>query len=86
MSQRPSSDTFAEDMGRLFELGFNTGLLAAIQQQTQVTTHFGDIYQQDLSALRFQPLYTKLCERARVLSTWDKETLERWTLYLLQHG
>lgn len=85
MSQQ-SSDTFAEDMGRLYELGFNTGLLTALQQQTQIATHFGDLYQQDLAALRFQPLYTTLCERTRVLSTWDKETLERWTLFLLQRG
>ncbi|HVB20552.1 MAG TPA: helicase-related protein [Ktedonobacteraceae bacterium] len=79
-------DTFAEDMGRLFEIGFNTGILAAIHRQTNIPTYFGDLYRQDLAALHFQPLYTKLCERSGVISTWDKETLERWVLFLLQRG
>lgn len=84
-SPAPQS-TFAEDMGRLFEIGFNTGVLASIQQHTAITTYFGDLYKQDLASLHFQPLYTKLCERSGVISTWDKETLERWLLYLLQKG
>jgi len=79
-------DTFAEDMGRLFEIGFNIGVLASIRQHTDITTSFGDLYRQDLDALHFQPLYAKLCARSGVISTWDKETLERWVLYLLQRG
>ena len=79
-------DTFAEDMGRLFEIGFNTGMLAAIHQHADITTYFGDFYKQDLTSLHFQPLYAKLCERSGVISTWDKETLERWTLFVLQRG
>ena len=77
---------FSADLGRLFELGFNTGLLTAIEQNKTITHHLGDLYQQDLSHLRLSALVDKMCERTGVLSTWDQATLERWVLFFLQKG
>src|SRR5258708_4995103 len=77
---------FSADLGRLFELGFNTGLLTAIEQNKTITHHLGDLYQQDLSHLRLPALVDKMCERTGVLSTWDQATLERWVLFFLQKG
>ena len=81
-----SASVFAEDMGRLLELGFNTGLLTAISHNVNLKTYYGDLYKQDLQSLYFQPIYAQMCERTGVLSTWDKEALERWVLFLLQKG
>jgi len=77
---------FSTDVGRLFELGFNTGFLTAIQQRKAISSHFGDLYQKDLGYLRFPALLGKLYERTGVISTWDKETLQRWSLFFLQKG
>jgi hypothetical protein len=77
---------FSEDLGRLFEIGFNTGFLTAIYQQSKVKTHFGDLYQRDLSHLRLQSILTKMYERTGVINQADKEILRRWVLYFFQKG
>ena len=42
----------AANFGRLFEVGFNIGILACIQQQ-KVAHNFGDSYRLDLQPLKF---------------------------------
>jgi len=78
--------SFSTDVGRLFELGFNTGFLTAMQQRKTISSHFGDLYQSDLGYLRFPALMAKLYGHTGVISTWDKETLQRWSLFFLQKG
>ncbi len=77
---------FAEYLGRLYEIAFNTGFLAAIQQRQELTTYFGSLYEEDLSKLRFQALLNKVYEQTGVISQWDKEALRTWALYFLQKG
>lgn len=86
VKEHDESFNFTTDVGRLFELGFNTGFLTAIQQRKSIESHFGDLYQRDLSRLRFPALMAKMYERTSVVSTWDKDTLERWSLFFLQKG
>ncbi len=74
----------AEDLGRLFEIGFNTGFLTAIAQHQEITTHFGDIYRDDLSYLRFSALTDEMFQRTGLISQWDQQTLEHWILYFFQ--
>ncbi len=75
-----------EHLGRLYEIAFNTGFLASIQQQHELITHFGNLYQDDLTKLRFQALLSKVYEHTGVISQWDKEALRKWALYFLQKG
>lgn len=78
--------SFSEGLGRLFELGFNTGFLTALQQHQEVITHFGSVYEQDLKHLRFPKLVEKMYQRTGVNSPWDQATLRRWFLFFLQKG
>src|SRR5258708_2301612 len=82
----PMRSPFSEAMGRIFELGFNSGLLAAIQQRNELIHHFGDYYRENLSHLLFPKIAAELQKRTGVVSTWDKDALQRWTLFLLQRG
>lgn len=77
---------FAVDLGRIFEIGFNTGLLAAIQHREALVTHFGTLYQQDLNQLSFPPLAEKIYRRHQIVGPWDREMVERWLIFFLLKG
>ncbi len=77
---------FATDLGRLFEIGFNTGLLAAIRHRKTLVSHFDDRYQHDLSHLHFPALAEEMYKRLDIIGSWDKGTLERWLLFFVQKG
>ena len=86
----PRSDqpglSFAEIMGRLFELGFNTGLLTAIAQRTDLTHHFGTLYEDDLSHLHLPPLIEAAQRFIRPISSFDRDMLQHWVHFLLLKG
>lgn len=59
----------SEDCGRLFEVGFNCGLLTCLSQQEkrQMLTHrASSLYQSDLERLRFQPMVAYAIKRAHI--------------------
>src|SRR5258708_7390764 len=86
----PRSDqpdlSFAEIMGRLFELGFNTGLLTAIAQRTDLTHHVGTIYENDHSHLQLPPLIEAAQRFTRPISSFDRDMLQQWVHFLLLKG
>ena len=84
--QRTQPSHFGEDLGRIFEIGFNTGFLTAITQHEKVKTHFGDLYINDLKHLRKHSLLNALYKRTGVMNQVDKEQLQRWVLYFSQKG
>jgi hypothetical protein len=85
--QLASSDQhFAEDMGRLFEIGFATGLLTALSQQSCLPQAIYDYYRRELAQLQFEPLYSQLSKRSGVCSTWDRDLLRSWALLILLRG
>ena len=75
----------AEDLGRLFEMGFNIGILSYIQQN-QLKHRFGDLYQRDLQMLRFPSLHRRIVERAEVISSRDTQIVAKWSIFFLQKG
>jgi hypothetical protein len=77
---------FGEDLGRIFEIGFNTGFLAAITQHKKVKTYFKDLYINDLKHLRKQSLLNEIYKNAGVINQIDKEQLQHWVLYFSQKG
>lgn len=86
LSNRAQQD-FAEGLGRFFELGFNTGLLAALQQQQEVVTYYGTIYEQDLASLRFPKLVDAMYKLiGGNVTLLDQAILKRWFLFFLQKG
>ena len=86
MEQREQNRTFGEDLGQIFEIGFNTGFLTAITQHKKVKTQFGDLYINDLKHLRKQSLLNEIYKRTGVINQIDKEQLQRWMLYFSQKG
>ncbi|ABA25321.1 Helicase-like protein (plasmid) [Trichormus variabilis ATCC 29413] len=75
----------AEDLGRLFEIGFNVGILAYIQQN-QLNHRFRDLYQCDLQALRFPQLHRRIVDRANVINDSDSKIIAKWSVFFLQKG
>ncbi|MGA9380440.1 MAG: helicase, partial [Phormidium sp.] len=75
----------AEDLGRLFEVGFNIGILAYIEQH-KIKHNFGDLYQQDLQHFQFPKMLKRIVSDDRTISEKDIQRIEKWCLYLLQKG
>ncbi|WP_426560754.1 helicase-related protein [Dapis sp. BLCC M172] len=77
--------SLAENLGRLFEVGFNIGILADIQHQ-KYQNYFGDLYLQDLQTLRLPTLVRKIADAEKISSQGSIENLERWSQYFIQKG
>jgi hypothetical protein len=73
----------AEDLGRLFEVGFNIGILTYIQQQ-QIKSNFGNLYLEDLQHLKFQKMLKQISNK--LVSTQERETVEKWTTFFVIKG
>ncbi len=75
----------AEDLGRLFEVGFNIGILTAIAQ-ADLPHNFGDRYQRDLHRLEFPRMVDRICRKSNIIDPGDRDKVETWGLFLLQKG
>ncbi|OKH36591.1 helicase [[Phormidium ambiguum] IAM M-71] len=75
----------AANLGRLFEVGFNIGILAYIEQH-KLKHNFGDLYQQDLQNLKFSEMLKRILDKKEVISPESIENIEKWSLFLLQKG
>lgn len=74
-----------DDQGRLFEVGFNSGILAYLHQQ-QIKTPWVDFYRPDLEQLQLTKLVNKLIERNSYISTVNKKIITRWSQLILLRG
>jgi hypothetical protein len=78
----------AEDLGRLFEVGFNLGILAYIEQH-QIPHHFGDLYRHDLQKLELPKMLKRIKSdrnQGELISDRNLKIVEQWMQYLLQKG
>lgn len=73
----------AEDLGRLFEVGFNIGVLTYIKQQN-IKHFFGDLYRQELQQLNFAKMRQRIIDK--VISTLEREISQTWSTFFLQKG
>ncbi|MEA5418870.1 helicase-related protein [Spirulina sp. CCNP1310] len=71
------------DLGRLFEVGFNVGLLTGIKQ-SKLQQSYGNLYQKDLQQLRFSSMIKTLLRQ--VTSSQEKAVLEKWSQFFLLRG
>jgi hypothetical protein len=79
------SNNLGQDLGRLFEVGFNIGMLAYIQQN-QITHHFGNLYRQDLQNLSFNKILKRLTDREKVVSEQHRQIVAKWSTFFVQKG
>nr|WP_293109373.1 ATP-binding protein [Okeania sp. SIO2F4] len=77
--------SLAENLGCLFEVGFNIGVLADIQHQ-KYQNYFADLYSQDLEKLRLITLVRKIADAEKISSEGSIKNLERWSQYFIQKG
>jgi hypothetical protein len=75
----------ASDLGILFELGFNIGILTYIQQNN-LNYSFLHLYHEDLQKLRFSKLVERIIQNENITSQTDREIIKKWSLYFLQKG
>ncbi|MCZ0903902.1 hypothetical protein ON021_28795, partial [Microcoleus sp. HI-ES] len=57
-----------EDLGRLFEVGFNIGILAYIQREN-IAHNFGDSYRLDLQKLELPKMMAEITREANLLGS-----------------
>ncbi|MEG4518329.1 MULTISPECIES: helicase-related protein [unclassified Microcoleus] len=74
-----------EDFGRLFEVGFNIGILAYIQREN-IAHNFGDSYRLDLQKLQLPKMMAEITREANLLGSLDAKIVEKWSLFFLQKG
>ncbi|WP_017716989.1 helicase-related protein [Kamptonema formosum] len=75
----------AENLGRLFEVGFNIGILAFIEHH-QIKHNFGNLYRHDLQHLHFPAMLKRMVEDEELISTENIGIVEKWSLYTIQKG
>ncbi|WP_341736276.1 helicase-related protein [Microcoleus sp. CAWBG640] len=73
------------DFGRLFEVGFNIGILAYIQKE-KLAHNFGDSYRLDLQQLKLPNMMAEMIREANLLASLDTEIAEKWSLFFVQKG
>ncbi|MEG4320854.1 MULTISPECIES: helicase-related protein [unclassified Microcoleus] len=74
-----------EDFGRLFEVGFNIGILAYIQREN-LAHNFGDSYRLDLQKLQLPKMMAEITREANLLGSLDAKIVEKWSLFFVQKG
>jgi hypothetical protein len=73
------------DFGRLFEVGFNVGILAYIQREN-IAHNFGDSYRLDLQKLELPKMTAEIIKEANLLGSLDAKVVEKWSLFFVQKG
>ena len=74
-----------QDLGRLFEVGFNVGILAYIEQN-QIAHNFGSLYRQDLQQVSFSKMLRRLADKEKVISQQHRQIVEKWSTFFFQKG
>jgi hypothetical protein len=77
------SSKISEELGRLFEVGFNIGILAYIKEK-QITNRFGNLYVEELQQLKFPQMLKRIV--SQVISTLEREMVQKWSTFYLQKG
>ncbi|MBE9146250.1 helicase-related protein [Planktothrix mougeotii] len=73
------------ELGRVFEIGFNLGILTYFKQ-TQFKQSYGDIYRTPLSQLYLYQISQKLANENCILDQADRNTIAIWVKLFLQKG
>lgn len=77
---------FAEIMGHLFELGFNTGLIATMRQRTDLHLFTDNLFTQDFTKLHLSSLVETAQKRTGTFSGFDRDRVRDWVTFVLLKG
>ncbi|MFN5989810.1 MAG: helicase, partial [Dolichospermum sp.] len=72
-----------DNLGRLFEVGFNIGILSYIQQNN-IKNGFGNLYRQELENLKFSQIKKLITNK--LVNEVSREIAENWCQFFLQKG
>ncbi|MBL1208808.1 helicase-related protein [Geminocystis sp. GBBB08] len=78
-------DKTAANFGRLFEIGFNVGILSFIQQQ-KLKHKFSNVYEEDLGKIKLSQIKKKIVKDSSLINPQDEKILEKWILFFLEKG
>jgi hypothetical protein len=73
------------NLGRLFEVGFNIGVLAYIKEH-KLQHNFGEIYQNDLNNLSFPKMLAEIVRPENLTANLDIKIAEKWSLFFILKG
>lgn len=71
------------DLGRLFEVGFNVGILAYIDQKN-IAHNFGNLYRQDLQRLNLPQMLKRIVSKE--VSSLNSRVIETWCKFIILKG
>ena len=71
----------ADDLGRLFEVGFNIGILSYIHKNN-IKNRFGNLYRHELENIRFAKIKKRIVDK--VISKLEREIAETWCQFFVQ--
>ncbi len=71
------------NLGHLFEVGFNIGILTYIKQH-QIKHNFGNHYTQELKNLKLKEIVKKVAIKENVIDQNKRKIIEKWVLFFLQ--
>ncbi|BAZ43761.1 helicase-like protein [Chondrocystis sp. NIES-4102] len=71
-----------QQLGCLFEVGFNIGLLSYIKQK-KFKCNYGNLYEQDLEQINFAKIVRRLCDNLGIISPQDREIVKQWANFFM---
>lgn len=71
------------NLGHLFEVGFNIGILTYIKQH-QLKQNFGNHYTQQLKNLKLKEIVKKVAIKESIIDENNRKIIEKWVLFFLQ--
>lgn len=75
----------AEQLGRLFEVGFNIGILAYIDRYA-ISHHFADKYRQDLQHLQLRKIAKRIVQDSKLIELKNIDIVQQWSRFFIQKG
>ncbi|MFM6355948.1 MAG: helicase-related protein [Planktothrix sp.] len=72
-----------QELGRLFEVGFNIGMLTYIEQH-QISHRFGCLYRQELQQISFSEMVRALIRKTHIVNDKHRRIVEKWSLFFLE--
>ncbi|TAF06655.1 MAG: helicase, partial [Nostocales cyanobacterium] len=73
----------ADDLGRLFEVGFNIGILSYIHKN-KIKNRFGDLYRHELENLKFAKIKKRIVNK--LVNAVHQKIAETWCQFFVQKG
>lgn len=71
-----------QQLGCLFEVGFNLGMLTYIKQK-ELKCNYGNLYEQDLEQINFAKIIRRLCDNLGIISPQDREIVKQWANFFM---